>query len=390
MKKVPDSIIRYISLSVSLLLIVACNLPAIAKDNETQQQAPISDNNPPVEEDQESVSPIIEDEDDSPDEPVIQTNSEQGLSRSNPYPVGTKIETKYWDIEVLEFHRGEAAWQIIQADSSRHPQPFEGKEYVLVKAKITCKNQDENAHSIYLDELYITGSKHLGYSDGIANAPEPEFYFSDIFNDESREGWIDIILSKDDSNLILAFDKTTEGHRDQRYLALDKNAAVQVPNDISGISPNTEGLDETNPVPIGKTVITEDWEVTILEVARGEDALEILRSGNENASAPEEEGLEFIAFKSRARNISNVEEARIMTQYNYKTFDQAGEELDRARFTFFSSKTNTPMLWQLYFLPGGQREGWIIKMIEISDQKPFTEFIPGNDDFEKRYFSLTP
>jgi hypothetical protein len=115
----------------------------------------------------------------------------------------------------------------------------------------------------------VTGDRNLVVEDALVDYPAPELYFTDIY-----------------------------------------------PNDL--------GKDLQNPAPIGSKVISEDWEITVLETERGARALEIAQEANQNTREPDS-GMEYIVFKARLRYIGNSATARTIYGDNFQSIGSNGE-----------------------------------------------------------------
>lgn len=392
----------YIFLMVVALLAaaLACNLPqgetakspAVPEQADPPESAPPADEAPPPEGEQPADNPL------PPESPA----AEAGMSRTNPYPIDTDVVTPYWDFRVLEVARGEAAWQIMQADSPESPPPPPGKEYFLVKVWVRCKNPDPGSHDIDLNDLFITGDQLQGYTDVIQDHPAPEFFYSDIFTAESLEGWIDILVDPSEGNMMLVFDREEYiGNelqpRDVRYVALEGGASIEVPTGLEGVTANEIGTDRENPAQIDDTVITKNWEITVLESLRGQAALDIVMQLSER-NKPPEDGMEYVAFRVRGRRISTMDLSENLSASDFTMIvpgmGRNGSDQMDDPFIYLDSQSITPYFIARLF-PGGEIEGWAIKEVP-GGHTPllirFNHILPSSSsaDWDKRDFSLEP
>ena len=327
------------------------------------------------------------------DSPVV----EPGLTRANPYPIDTEVVTPYWDFKVLEFHRGEGAWQIIQADNPNNSPPPPGKEYALIKVWLRSKNPAPNEQNFSLDDLFITGDSLQAHTDVLIDRPAPEVVYSDIYTAETLEGWIDVLVEPTEGNLMLVFDRneyvdSESTPREVRYVAIDEGASIEVPSELDAIAPNDLGLEIENPAKIGETVIGEDWEATILEFVRGDAALDIVMQMNDKNDPPED-GLEYIAFRARFRRISKadmIEGHDSFSAYAPGKGQHNSDFLPGPRGVINKNKENFP--WMDYnFFPGLELEGWFVLVAPMGQTPQIARLIVGGDFQTKdRYFQLTP
>lgn len=137
-------------------------------------------------------------------------------SRNNPAPLNTKqtyTKTSEWfeddnytvTIKILETIRGEKAYSALKANSTIYPEPDEGYEYVNAKIEFSVaetkgdfsiepsqgqfksftSNNEECPYCIYVSvDPYLTGALYEG---------------------GKTEGWITVMVKKDDANPKLAF-----------------------------------------------------------------------------------------------------------------------------------------------------------------------------------------
>ena len=86
----------------------------------------------------------------------------------------------------------------------------------------------------------------------------------------------------DENNLILIFDKLLSIEDENIYFfALEEGTSIDFDETLKVIQPTELGMERSAPARQGDTVVTEDWEVTVLEVVRGEDAWSIIQETNQ-------------------------------------------------------------------------------------------------------------
>jgi hypothetical protein len=318
--------------------------------------------------------------------------ADYGKSREKPYPTYTRISTPYWDLQVRDVLRGADAWQIIQKQWDKTPPPPDGLEYLLVKVQVHAKIQT----SISINELYVTGDRNLVVTDSLVDYPVPELYYTDIYTAEVAEGWTDALVGVDEHNLELVFDKTNERNWQDKqrftfFIALEDGASLTVPPDLAGIQPNDLGKDLQNSAPIGSKVISEDWEITVLETERGTRALEIAQEANQYVPEPDS-GMEYIVFKARLRYIGNSATARTIYGDNFQSIGSNGEFYKAMGY----GSTNLKWPWlRGGFYPGGEVVGWLAVLAKIGETSMKVVFKPdihqsGSPEVNVRYLALEP
>ncbi len=286
------------------------------------------------------------------DRPLPQSSGPVGMTRQNPYPTTELVQAPNWDIQVLEVVRGDEAVQMVMDANQYNDPPPSSMEYVLVLVHATSTYEDNSSHEISDFDFALTGDRLIRYDPAFVFDLEPVLDAELLPGGES-EGWLAFPVSIDEGNTILIFDEWISFDEDnERYIALEEGAAVRTPGDLADYTPNELGTSRDNPAAIGETAITERWAVTLLEVVRGQEALDMIMAANEFNSPPEE-GVEYILARVQARNISSDEEAEWIDSGNFEVAGELNEVYSSPYFT-----TPDPMLdWQAY--PGAELEGWV-------------------------------
>jgi hypothetical protein len=248
---------------------------------------------------------------------------------------------------------------------------------------------DDQARSFSLSDIAIVGDMGILRTDRLWGTPRLDFYFKDIYCAESLTGWMDVIVPIDEENLLLAINLNDwlimEGSTERlnHYIALEEGAAYAPPPVDSISPPNNLGTDPSQPVPFGTTVITDKWEVTVLDVLRGDDALSYLLAANERNPEPND-GFEYIVARLRMHYRRTNDE----TSYDY---------MDNDFFSAYSTaqgllpaldiwvSTDQRYNWMnATFYPGGTLEAWTGIQVPIDETNPLLVFSKQNPI----YFSL--
>ena len=167
--------VRFVTILVGLLIVsIACQnpIPGIMDRNDSSSSPAataepviiIVEGDDPLEietvpEEQKSLSPV---------------SSGQGITRANPYPIGTRISLPGWEIEVLDLLRAEAALAIINTQEWQAPVLPAGEEYAAARLFVRCTSMDDQAHSLGSSNVPITGSSGRTYMDNFDGFPAPE------------------------------------------------------------------------------------------------------------------------------------------------------------------------------------------------------------------------
>ena len=65
------------------------------------------------------------------------------------------------------------------------------------------------------------------------------------------------------------------------YVALSDGATLPIDPALDQIQPTDLGRNRDQPAPLGETTITDDWEITALEMVRGEAAWSMAHAVNQ-------------------------------------------------------------------------------------------------------------
>ena len=378
------------NLPISVLMIVAVLLiisSACGSSTAVQTQPPSIEGqgiNEPTTGLQEPNIPLIT------DTPLV-TNTPQptstptplpiGLSRNYPYPSSKVVSTANWEVQVIETKRGDEAWRDIDAANMFNMAPPEGMEYILVKLHVKNISTDNDEHSISNCDFSITGNRLINYTCGIAMVVEPEPRLdAKLFTGGEVEGWAGYLISRGENNLILVL-----GENPVQYIALDEGASIKISPDLAGIMPTNLGTTRNDPALRTEKVTTQDWELSVIDVVRGDEAWSMIQKANEYNDPPAE-GMEYIAVELHARYIGTEEMAERLDAWDFSATGSANVLYDYK----YVQEPFPPLYFSYY--PGGEHEGWIVVQVAKGETgiilvyKPLTEY----SDDNRRYLSLEP
>lgn len=387
-------------IALFVLVSLACNLPspgdearpapeteAAAQETESteaepQEPAPAEPVLAEPVEAEPAAAESVEAQEPTPAAPVV---TEQGFSLTNPFPPGVQVETPYWDFQVLKVIRGEPAYQRILEDKPDAEAPPPGMEYVVFHMHLRNKFTDEYSHSVGLSDVYIIGGGRLARTDDLTDVPAPELVYTDTFSAEELEGWYDALVPIDEDNLILVWNPSDGTDEPARYMTLEEGATIAAPAGLADIAPNELGIDPQNPARFGSTVVTEDWELTVLEVLHGDEAAAVFRQLHEANEV--DEGMEPTLVKMRLRYLSEQDELQWVSLDNFAAAQDAERVTEGPRYLIWNPYD--PPWMQINFLSGGEHEGWMILQSPAGESGVMLRFKP--DAFDAlRYLSLEP
>jgi Domain of unknown function (DUF4352) len=306
-----------------------------------------------------------------------------GMSRAEPFPPAEVHSAPNWDIEVLEFVRGDEAWTMIQdANPYNDPAP-EGMEYLLVKVRGVSSYDDNEEHSLAEWDFKLTGSQAIQYPTAYAITPDPALDGT-VFNGGEVDGWISFLIGEGEDNLILVFDEFASFDDNRfRYFALEEGASILATEGLQEIQPTDLGVDRSDPAPFGETVVTEDWEVTLLDVVSGDEAWDTLLAANE-FNDPAEPGMEYFLTRVKVRYIGSSEQAESIDDFSFQSTGSMNVLYDNP----FAIPPDPALDAILY--PGGEFDGWVTLLAAEGETDLMVVFAPWADfgDENQRYLAI--
>lgn len=278
--------------------------------------------------------------------------------------MGEDVRTDAWGMSVVEVFRGEEAFDMLVEANSYNESPADGHEYVLVRLRAHSLSRDDTFDDIWESDFKATGNENVLYERISLVEPEPRFGFY-LFPGGSGEGYAAFQVRVEDTGLILRYEPLFSfDDSDIRYLALE------------------DGADLSSPVAIGETVITEDLEVTVLEVVRGDRAMEMATEANQFNDEPDED-MEYVQVRMRVRNIGNSEGPFDVNGSSFNTVSDQGQIWRPP-----SMVEPSPELDATLFL-GGWFEGWVTLQAGIGAGNLVLIYEPSSFSTDNvRYLSL--
>jgi hypothetical protein len=308
-----------------------------------------------------------------------------GKERSNPAPRAETIITKGWEVSVIDEVRGNEAWKMVKEANQFNDPPAEGMEYIAVKVHVRYIGTEDKAENIDESFFTATGGANVLYDRPSVVDPEPSLDVY-LYPGGEYEGWIVVQAAKGEGNLMLVIEKTFSFDENTiRYIALDEGASVSVSPELSSIKSTDLGKERSNPAPRSEKIITEDWEVSLVDVVRGDEAWKMAQEANQ-FNDPPDEGMEYIAVKVHVRYIGTEDKAENIDESFFTTTGGANVLYDRP-----SVVDPEPSL-DVYLYPGGEYEGWIIVQAAKGETEVVLVFEPLFDfsGDNKRFISLEP
>lgn len=145
---------------------------------------------------------------------------ENKYSRTNPAPIGTaqtvKLSTNDADFNVInytanvvinEVYRGNESWEILKKANMFNSEPGEGKEYVLIKVKISVEGLPNDLSANISQAMFnFYSTDFTKYNDiNICVMPDNKNINTNVYNGGMVEGYVCKEITLNDSTPSVAF-----------------------------------------------------------------------------------------------------------------------------------------------------------------------------------------
>lgn len=165
---------------------------------------------------------------------------------------------------------------------------------------------------------------------------------------------------------------------------------------IATEAPAQAGSSPDAPLPRAETLVTPDWEIQVLEVLRGDEAMALLEQASPFNKPHKDPNMEYTLVRLRVKYIG-ADAAKHIYGKVFRSLGSAGEIYDAV--SFIDIETPAPEL-EADLPPGGETEGWVA--IQIGKEEtgmilvvwPYDSYENNtaifSDSAEKWYISLEP
>jgi hypothetical protein len=203
--------------------------------------------------------------------------------------------------------------------------------------------------------------------------PAPEFLFEDMYAGEAVEGWIDVVVPVDETDLMLVLDLQHYSEtRITRYFELEPSASIFAAGPMFEQAPNTFGVDPNQPAEIGQLIILSEWDLTGKEALRGDAAMAMLTQASPDFSGPDP-GEEFILLNVVIHYFGRDDLPMSLSDNNFYVYTDDNRFAGRVRYPWQSD-----IQWiNGIIFPGATVEGWVIIASPQGLQNPVVAFDPG-------------
>ena len=303
-----------------------------------------------------------------------------GDSRAEPTPLGQAVAAGPWRLRVLELVRGQDALDRVLAASPTNEAPREGFGYVLVNVR--AENAGDRPLPLDGNDFALTGASGLVRRFVGVQPPEPALDGT-VEPGATREGWIVFGAPVDEGSLLLVYDSLTlPGNWADRTLALEDGASI--PDAVApAVEQNEAGIDVAAPAGLNTPVVTADWAIEVLGVARGAEVFDLVdyRTGALGA-ADAVDDQPWLALRVQVTNVRAGGEAAFLPPNAFALVDEGGEPIPEV-------VTLTPPRPDASggYYPGASREGWVAFELPVGYAAAVVRFLPYAGDPDPRYIA---
>jgi hypothetical protein len=301
-----------------------------------------------------------------------------GLLPSDPLERDSVASLPSFQVQVMDFQRGEAAWQQVRAANAANRAPSPGSEYVVVRPRVTGVAPDS---WVGCSLFRVVGAARIAYFHASQFAPAPALERGRLKQGELGEGWCVYSVQAGERDLLLMITDRKPMGSDRRYVALEPGAALAPAPIADRAQSETAGDSPRTAATLGQEVVTEDWAVTAVEVVRGDAARHLVERANPQ-NPPPAEGLEFVAVELLARYRGRTEQPGLISASQFKTIDGDGTAYPIPNVMDVEPRLNRLLL------PGGEHTGWAVFQVAPGDARPMLRFRPFAPDRNRRYLLL--
>lgn len=317
--------------------------------------------------------------------PATATPLPVGYSRTNPHPVGSTVHMRDWEVATVgNIIRGDEAWRILQEANYFNDPPPDGSEYLLVQFRLAHTRQ--TGEEQYL-ALHVTGSQNvLHYSFDNGEVPPEPVLDTTLPARGKSEGWEAYTIAAGERNLVVMIEDLHNYDEMPQYLSLTDDLAPVIPYEkLREIQPNDVGGDPAHPAALGQTVLTNFWQVTVLEMTHGEAAWQQLLETN-RYNDPPPTGMEYVLCRVQVRYLGLVDEPALVSRFSH-FWAQSGQGEATERLPIVVPE---PEL-DIELFPGGEFTGWLAFLVAVDDPTPLLVFEPDvvlPEEAAERYFAV--
>lgn len=293
---------------------------------------------------------------------------------------GTEFAAGPWKLTLANLTRGADAAAQVAAVTDQNSAPAEGIDYLLFQVNAT--NAGQERLWIDFDDFAVFGSSGIVRRSLELLPPDPVLQ-SAVEPGQSTSGWVVGAIESDDPAPLILFDS-----RLLTGLWADQLVAVATDGSFpaTGVQPlpaNDAGTNPASPAVANDAIVTDDWQVELLQAVFGQDVYE-LTDFRTQAVGDSDPSLipQWAAIQVQVTNNRSTPEVSHLPVTAFGLSYGDGEQiLDVALLT--------PPLPDISgdFLPGATRIGWTAFERPVDFNGSLVRFQPYRTDSDVRYLT---
>lgn len=276
--------------------------------------------------------------------------------RLNPLASDQTIVIPNWQLNIRSVLRGEQAEQLIRETNSFNSAAETGYQHLIIELQITPL-QPQPVTEVPI--IRLTGDQLTLYN----TVPQvlPMSYFFDQQITEQTIAQVAFHIPADETNLQLVVSSDYVSR--PVFVAIDPLASIQPDANLYLLTPNQLGTSPSKPAAFGQTVVTNEWELRLIEHVRGEQALAMLLAANQFNDLPPSNA-EYILFKVQLRSLQHqdLDQANNTMFLSFQVQGESQTMLQQPSVVVPNPKLSDAMY------AGGQTQGWRAYLIPKGEQ----------------------
>lgn len=307
-----------------------------------------------------------------------------------PVALGAEGAAGPWRMTVRDVLTGDAATEVVTAANSLNDGPRDGFTYVGVRLQVT--NAGEKPLAIAGDDFAITGGD--GFIRRFVGTLAPDDAIDrEVAPGESHEGWVILGAPSGETDLVLIFDSLSlSGNWADQAFALSDGASLA--ERVPDAAPNDIGVDPASPAGVGAEVITDAWQIELLEVVIGDPVYALYPPSDYRTTAlgeaaawdPNDVDADgAVGWLAIRVQVSSLATGLAEVELPATAFMLAGEDGGAIPNTLYLTPPRPDASGP--YIPGVAREGWVA--FELPGAYAYTgvRFLPYRTDGDARYFT---
>jgi hypothetical protein len=313
------------------------------------------------------------------------------MDLGSPTAFRSEANVGSWQMQVIDVLTGTEATDLVTAASPSNDVPRDGFTYIAVRLAVT--NRSDQPLAIRTGDFAVTGSSGFVRRFIGAFSPEPAID-AVVAAGESHEGWAVLGAPVDERDLLLLYDSLSiPGNWADHAFELTLDASLSIP--AIEAQPNDVGTNPADPAPAGVVVVTDDWQIELLEVMIGDPVYALYPPSDYRTTAlgeaaawdPNDADADgAVGWLALRVEITSLDPERQLAAMPATAFMLAGADGSPIPNTLFLTPPRPDASGP--YVPGVPREGWVVFELPGAHDVSSVRFLPYRTDTDARYFDI--